>query len=421
MGSKRSIMKFSILLLGLGLIALIGCPGGQQQQRQQLSAAQDAQQDVATACHSLYYRIFEIAGDDQVVVQDIPQQLDITQVKLSKDNDNYYFQIGTNEKGLQGLLEENTGQVGIFVDSENDGSSNFMIITTGAESAIGVKSVKEELTIIEGMERFTLKFDEDEEKEKDWLEISIPLKIMEAQKVTDASGWFVFTGYSPEQMSYQTQIEQLTILPIVDIAYQQQTLQESGILVYQQLSGTGQQCQVTDMGINTCPPSNPPVYNGPYPGGITSGWLCWEVVGSDRKIQLWCDGSSFGLWVEKGLNNGWIAKCPFAGGQNYTGWWDADSNGSIDQVYHCVYDGGYSDDGDKYVDQMDFNYNFADNLDTIKNKEYDNTTNWNLLISDDDPSSPHAPFASLHDVPATLTSPFIQGVPGTHNGPPTHP
>jgi hypothetical protein len=235
--------------------------------------------------------------------------------------------------------------------------------------------------------------------------------------------WAAFTGYSPvEEAYYLTPLEDLFIVPIVDMAYADIEGRET--LVSASLFGTnpGKQCQITDLQLSWCPPKapNPPAQQllpGPTPDPSKKGWMYWQKKCGDLKIELWCYGA-FGRRVEKGSNKGWIARCPFDGGKNrcdiYHNPPPPQGDGMPYRVHHWVTNGFYYEAIDDFPkdgcwDWMDFDYFFNTNLVTIVNKEYQYAPGEKLVAEDPDPASPHKPY----DWP--------NNVPGTHTGAPVHP
>lgn len=78
--------------------------------------------------------------------------------------------------------------------------------------------------------------------------------------------------------------------------------------------------QVTDRAY-FCPPAPSLPGKQPLPGlPSVLGWKFTETRCLDRSVSLWCAGA-FGRYVELGASGGWVARCPFCGGQNFATPW----------------------------------------------------------------------------------------------------
>lgn len=87
--------------------------------------------------------------------------------------------------------------------------------------------------------------------------------------------------------------------------------------------------------------------------------------------------------------------------------WVLNGDQCPERIMHTVHNGSYDDDFDYLRAVMTFDYSFDTGLNTMINPEREAAGN--LVASDFDKKSPHAPFD------------FPQDVPGPHPGPPTHP
>lgn len=325
----------------------------------------------------------------------VPPELDILSVETERDAEHARFRIRTAGQGLLGLMADRTRHVQFGVLLPDCSGTNGLIAATDRQG---------EQVLIFSPQFQLLGATPLPPAEAGSITLSIPLRFVPA-----SCAWAAFSAYSPEaQAYYPTPLQDLVALPIVDTA---QAIDSQVLNIQTVQTGTGQQCQVTGMGTYFCPPapSTPglqtlPGPTGPY--GPMTGWKFTETRCLDRAVSLWCTGA-FWRWVERGTNSGWIAKCPFVGGQNFCVERDLDGDGCPDRVVHVVYDGGGDDDGDNCRDLMVYDYSFGLNLVTILNRECDSAGN--LRVNDPDPASPHAPF----DYPGS--------VPGPHPGPPTHP
>ncbi len=357
-------------------------------------AAVDLRQDFFLR-HPLFEKNFDVKYPPR---EAIPKSVDIQKAQLVLKGGHYHFRISTAGKGIRKLMADGkrSVQFGVFVDSDFNGLSDLLLITTtnpkrGAIFKRDLERAKTNLLLTAD-------------------DISVTMSVPESA-LGKRFGWVAFTGYSPHANAYfRTRWDDVRILPVIDLA---NVLTYVNTLVFVDISGRGQQCQVTDMGLSSCPPpGNPPgkqaipTPSGPHP--TTKGWMFTRKQCGARKVELWCYGA-FGRWVEDGANKGWIARCPFLGGQNFYTDWDYDGDGAPDVVHHWVHNGPYyDDDHDKCRDEMDFLYRFRTNLVTITNREYDSADN--VVVEHPDVQSPHAPF----DVPGLVPGP-------QHQGPPTHP
>lgn len=396
------LMSFFLFIIGSAqpppcTIKTVG-PGSVERASPPLTIARDPVGDL-----NLYHPLFEENFDVVYGNYDaIPRALDMVGVELLREGRNYYFRVLTAGENIPELLQERRQSAifGVFVDTDLNGISDFLLTTT-IDPEYGMV-VSPNFEFIDEMPSLVI--------DSTSVTMSAPISLL-----GEHFEWVAFTGYSPiEEAYYLTPLEDLFVVPVLDMAYADINMLP---LIYISLSGTGKQCQVTDMGLTYCPPSgNPPGYkNLPGPTGPLSkkGWMFWQKKCGDLKIELWCYGA-FGRWIEKGSNKGWIARCPFKGGQNYFYLVDKvpppNGDGVPERVLHDVYNGkfhwGFDDDCDGYWDSVHFDYSFATNLVTIKNKEWSSPTM--LVVDDDDPQSPHKPF----DDPGL--------VPGVHPGPPTH-
>lgn len=296
----------------------------------------------------------------------IPPTLDIVRVDLERVGDTYYFQIITAGSNVPQLLGEGMqlARFGVFVDTDLNGVSD-LLLTTTVEPDRGV-TVTSDFSVMEEM--FPT---------YDTASMTVSAS---AEVLGDHFDWVAFTAYSPQEGAYyKTPVEDVYVVPEVDLAYADA---ERRVLLSTSVSGTGWGCHVVNTGITTCPPpGNPPGRRRTHGSLICKGWLLKQKQCNGLTIELWCNcsrggppwtGGAFGKWVENGFfRRGWVAKCPFNGGQNSQVHEDTDNDGVPDKVYHSVSDGGHDDDGDGYLDVMLYVYNFRTNLVTITNIERD--------------------------------------------------
>lgn len=311
----------------------------------------------------LDHPFFELTFDVAYHTYDIiPETVDIVRVDLERIDDVYYFHIfpaSAPDLGEEGVLY----RFGVFVDTDLNGVSD-LLLTTTAEPDQGVVTASD-FRLIEEMP--LLMYD-----------VTSLTVSASADVLGDHFEWVAFTAYSPQEVYYETPLEDVYFMPAVDLAY---AGDEKRVLVYTSVSGTGWGCHVTETGITTCPPLGNPPGRRRVPGSLCEGWMLKQKQCNGLKIELWCNcssggppwvGGAFGKWVQKGFfRKGWVAKCPFNGGHNSQVEEDEDLDGIPDKVYHAVSDMGLDDDGDGYWDVMLYVYDFRTNLVTITNIERD--------------------------------------------------
>ena len=312
--------------------------------------------------HPFFERTFDLAYPG---VDAIPAALDIVRVNLERKETVYSFQIFTATDTVPQLLEEGVqlARFGVFVDLDLNGTSDILLTTVEPERGVVVTS---DFDLIEEMSLLTY----------DSTSVTISAS---AELLGDHFDWVAFTAYSPKEGAYyQTPLEDFFFVPEVDLAYADT---ERRVLAFVSVSNIGNKCKVTDSGIATCPPRGNPPGRRRVPGSFCKGWLLKQKQCGNLKIELWCNCSSggppwtggfFGKRIEKGLfRRGWVAKCPFKGGQNSQVEEDVDNDGIPDKVYHASTDMGHDDDGDGYLDTMVYVYDFRTNLVSITNIERD--------------------------------------------------
>jgi hypothetical protein len=326
----------------------------------------------------------------------IPPAVDIVRVELQREGDYYYFQIFTAGNTIPEQLERGMQviQFGIFVDIDLNGVTDLLLTSaTGLERGVVVAS---DFGLIEEMP--SLAYD------------STSMTISaSAALLGDSFEWIAFTAYSPQKAYYKTPLKDVVFVPEVDLAYADT---ERRVLFSTSVSGTGRDCQITETRIYSCPPRGNPPGRQRVPGSTCKGWMLKQKQCGDIKIELWCNcssgrpsswhGGAFGKRVEQGFfKRGWVAKCPFFGGQNSQVDEDTDNDGIPDKVHHAVADRGLDDDGDGYLDIMIYKYDFKTNLVTIINVERDYRTGAVVNVKYL-PWGPVPPFISPNMVPGQV-------------------
>lgn len=327
----------------------------------------------------------------------IPPAFDIVRVELQLEGDYYYFQIFTASKNVPQQLERGMQviQFGVFVDTDLNGVSD-LLLTSTIELERGVV-VTSDFSLVEEMPSLTY----------DSTSMTISAS---AELLGDYFDWVAFTAYSPQEGAYyRTPSEDVVFVPGVDLAYADT---ERRVLLSTSVSGTERDCHTTETRIYTCPPRGNPPGRQEVPGSTCEGWILKQKQCDDVKIELWCNcssggpptwvGGAFGKRVEQGSSKqGWVAKCPFWGGQNSQVHEDTDDDGIPDKVYHSVVDRGLDDDGDGYLDVMVYKYDFETNLVTIINVERDYHTGTVVNIKYW-PPGPVSPFIDPNMVPGQV-------------------
>jgi hypothetical protein len=340
--------------------------------------------------HPLFEENFDAFGVyDQA---EIPHALDITAVTVGPEGEYYFFDITTARaetsegESLPELLRSGrrTARIGIFVDIDHNGASDYLLTTTDEEGT----GVVLPPTLDEPIAELELNVGDSS------ITMLVPRSIL-----GDRFDWMAFTGYSPIEGAYfSTPLEFVFFVPAVDVYYPQDLPGMVGFST--SYSGTGRVCQVTGTAYNAasirCPPQGNPTLT-PVPGTSYQGVLMYQVQCDGRGYAFWCINQSFfGKEVLNGSHLGWVAKCPFTCGLNDEGRWDTDSDGLVDQIFHtvtdvdCLYDTSgdgipdklvdvngdgtkdythHDGDNDGYLDVMEHRYLYATNELTSCNKE----------------------------------------------------
>ncbi|MFH0820253.1 MAG: hypothetical protein V1908_00615 [Candidatus Peregrinibacteria bacterium] len=324
----------------------------------------------------------------------IPSVLDLRAIRVGPEGNNVMFQIrfAQREDGgptLRELLTQRRAQVGIYVDTDRNGVSDFLVTTT-AEAERGLV-VTHNLT--ERMADVTVRLGESE------LTLFVPKAI-----IGDRFDWIIFSGFTPIDDAYfRTNLDMVFFLPLVDVYYPQDIPSNVGFST--SYTGTGKQCHVTTTTFNTCPAQgNPTLVQVPNTSPPKQGVLLYDVRCNGRGYDFWCLSQSFfGKHVYDAGQQGWIARCPFTCGLNQEGRWDSDSDGLVDKIYHTITDqdcGSYHDgDGDGLLDVMAHTYLYSSNQVTSCNLNRNYSTN--VLVSKDCKPA-QAPYTDPGMVPGHL-------------------
>jgi len=290
-----------------------------------------------------------VAGDVEWAI--IPPALDLRTIRLGPEGESVMFQIevASREEGgptLEELLADGrrTAQVGIYVDTDRNGVSDFLVTTTaeGDRGLIVARDVNERMADVE------VRLGEAE------LTLFVPMVI-----IGDRFDWIAFTGFTPiEDAYFRTEIDALFFLPAVDVYYPQDIPSNVGFSTA--YTGTGKQCHVTTSTFNSCPAQgNPTLVQVPNTSPSKQGVLLYDVRCNGRGYDFWCLSQSFfGKHVYDAGQQGWIARCPFHCGWNKEGRWDQDSDGLVDKIFHTITDRDctYDENHDGVVNAADKHY-----------------------------------------------------------------
>jgi len=313
----------------------------------------------------------------------IPSALDLRTIRMGQEGESIMFQIrvAPREEGGRTLTEllndeRRTAQVGIYIDTDRNGVSDFLVTTTAAagRGLIVGRNVNERIAELE------VRLGESE------LTLFVPKAI-----IGNRFDWIAFTGFTPiEGAYYHTKLAEIFFLPMVDVYYPQDIPANVGFSTA--YSGTSKQCFVTTSTFNSCPAQGNPTLV-PVPNTSYQGVLIYDVRCDGRGYDFWCLSQSFfGKHVYDAVKQGWIAKCPYTYGCNSEQRWDQNADGLVDKIIHTVFDsdgscsikpgGPHKDsDGDSLLDSMVHTYLYAPNQVTSCNLNRDYNTN--VVVSQD--------------------------------------
>jgi hypothetical protein len=331
----------------------------------------------------------------------IPSALDMRTILVGPEGESAMFQILTasSENGgptLRELLTDgrHTAQVGILIDSDRNGLSDYLVTTTAA----GERGLLVTRTVNERVADIDIRLGESE------LTLFVPLDV-----IGERFEWVAFTGYTPiEDAYFRTSLEELFFLPVVDAYHPGDVPSHVGFSTT--YSGTGKQCFVTTNSYSSCPAQGNPTLVQ-VPNSSYQGVLLYDVRCNGRGYDFWCLSQSFfGKHVYDGAQEGWIAKCPYPAGCNSEHRWDQNADGLVDKVIHTVFDsdgncginpgGPHIDaDADGKLDSMVHTYLYSSNQVTSCNRNRDYATN---AVVSQDCRQPQAPYANPGMVPGSL-------------------
>ncbi len=254
----------------------------------------------------------------------------IQRAEYSLEGDVYRFTIELSGDGAGSILRDNpqAAQVGVYLDIDWDGISDY-VVTSSSEGTWLLTSNLEPVAPPLTSDTF--------EATGTQLILTVP-----AGRLGESFDWAVFTAYSSDPNAFTVSpVTNLPFAPIVDIIYpwpDQRTFQ---------VQQTQQQNQTTGNTLFYC-------------GAGTPTGVIWEKTCPDRKIQLECDGGSFGrkVWSDT-WGEGYIAKCPYSAGRNVS--WDIPDETCRPQiVWHQV-------TNSSGTEMMQYRYDFSTNEDYITN------------------------------------------------------
>jgi len=123
----------------------------------------------------------------------------------------------------------------------------------------------------------------------------------------------------------------------------------------------------------TCPPPRGTPKDGDWNGDGRNDWVIGILPGpnGDYVVIVCIDGPvpMFGYYyVVNNGPDGWVAECPYVGGQNQVGWQDIDGDGCQEFVVR-VKDGDADDDGDGKQDTVVYVYDPCNGIHDAKHLE----------------------------------------------------
>ncbi len=224
-----------------------------------------------------------------------------------------------NEEALAQMPEiPQAIQVGLLLDVNTDGASDYIVVTTNAEEALLLTNSYEFVSAV------TLHIDGNRAM------LDVP-----ALRLGERFEWTVYTGYSPNPDAFymatnaEFLVVEVPVVPIVDVAFALPSQRTYQIHQSQQQTQQGQQQgQLNQTIIFYCP------------SGSSGTTLLWEQSCPDRTIRLSCINGAFGRWISNRSVNppseGYMARCPYSGGINQYEVLRGSFPNVPEEVYHSV-------------------------------------------------------------------------------------
>lgn len=306
--------------------------------------------------HALFTEQFDVTFRSN---DDIPRALDIVRVDLTDDRSNFYFHVTTDGESLKRFWDSETrqAQVGLYLDTDNNGVSDLILSTTlNPEKGVVLTP---DLAPDKAVDMPVLKIMDNK------IVLSVPRKL-----TGEHFTWTAFTGFTPRNNAYyETAMPAVFFLPMVDIA---RASDESMIDTWSSYSIGS--CQILGSYQAECGKYTVP--DATVPGTTLKGKRMLRKVCNGRGMEVWCIARSyFAKRVFTTSHLGFVARCPFDLGNNTEG--DVDTNGDqiMDRIEHQVIDEPPPDkDGDGKKDIMQYFYTYPGNTLKICNKERDKNT-----------------------------------------------
>lgn len=337
--------------------------------------------------HPLYEQNFRVYYRDAT---EIPPELDIVSVNISREQERYWFRIRTAGNDLSRLFaeEQHSARFAVYVDTDHNGISDLFLTTTSIPNQGLVLSST--FRMLDEMPGIRIEGD------------TITLSVSD-DRIGENYHWVAVAGYSVEQNAYfRTPFDNVFFVPVVDIGRPDGTGMIEELTLY---SGSGQSCQVITSQYTTCPcGGNPSLV--PVPGTSYQGVIIFQKQCGQIGYGLWCiEQSFFGKRVVNHASQGWIARCPFTYGYNEQTPQDTNQDGLPDRIYHSITDAGpnsasiHDQDGDTRLDIMKHEYLYQTDEVTSCNVERDYQT---LAITDTRCLPARPPYPDPASVPGTI-------------------
>jgi len=349
--------------------------------------------------HPMFAELYDIVFEENTP---IPPALDLVEVVVETDAGIHTFHLRTREGGV-GEEMRNVDQratVGVYIDSDGNGLSDYILTTTSdGERSVVLTPEFEPLDVTSELR-----------VEDNLITVTIPEWL-----VGPGFHWIAFAGFSPvPYAAYTTAVEDVVVVPDVDVVCSQVGM--NAILSF--LDGPGT-CQIVEkLGIACCGGTCSQSASVPYttvPGTSQTGRLFYRKQCGQRIYEFWCLGACFGSRVYGGGTTGWVGRCPYPCGLNTVNVWKQGPTIQLDKVYHTVRDASCASKADMLntlkhedswaggqdgkMDSMHHTYLYATDQLTSCNVEREPGT---YALLDQRCCGARKPYANLSDVPGRI-------------------